>query len=132
MKNGLHNVKIVRVKEYNKDRFDKESALDHYLVPYLYSEDADTVAENFLNKHCKRALKTAMPLPVEEIVRDLGMQLFFAPLDDNIFGKTYFETSTVTDLQIKVKPQFSEFTNNSQDKKWHDKKAASNLKKEAA
>ena len=36
------------------------------------------------------------------------------------------------DLQIKVKPQFSEFTNNSQDKKWHDKKAASNLKKEAA
>ena len=39
---------------------------------------------------------------------------------------------TVPDLQIKVKPQFSEFTNNSQDKKWHDKKAASNLKKEAA
>ena len=37
-----------------------------------------------------------MSLPVEEIVRDLGMQLFFAPLDDNIFGKTYFETSTVT------------------------------------
>ncbi|MDY3844663.1 MAG: hypothetical protein SOZ55_06050 [Ruminococcus sp.] len=52
MKNGLHNVKIVRVEEYNKDRFDKESALDHYLVPYLYSEDADTVAENFLYKHC--------------------------------------------------------------------------------
>ena len=84
------------MEEYNKDRFDKESALDHYLVPYLYSEDADTVAENFLNKHCKRALKTAMPLPVEEIVRDLGMQLFFAPLDDNIFGKICFETSTVT------------------------------------
>ena len=44
----------------------------------------------------------------------------------------YFQITTVTDLQIKVKPQFSEFTNNSQDKKWHDKKAASNLKKEAA
>lgn len=73
-----------------------------------------------------------MSLPVEEIVRDLGMQLFFALLDDNTFGKICFETSTVTDLQIKVKPQFSEFTNNSQDKKWHDKKAASNLKKEAA
>lgn len=52
LKNGLHNVKIVRVEEYNKDCFDKESALDHYLVPYLYSEDADTVAENFLYKHC--------------------------------------------------------------------------------
>ena len=28
-----------------------------------------------------------MSLPVEEIVRDLGMQLFFALLDDNTFGK---------------------------------------------
>lgn len=45
--------------------------------------------------------------------------------------KMYFLPS-YRDLQIKVKPQFSEFTNNSQDKKWHDKKAASNLKKEAA
>lgn len=36
------------------------------------------------------------------------------------------------DLQIKVKPQSSEFTNNSQDKKWHDKKAASNLKKRSS
>ena len=42
------------------------------------------------------------------------------------------DVSSYQDLQIKVKPQFSEFTNNSQDKKWHDKKAASNLKKEAA
>jgi len=37
-----------------------------------------------------------MSLPVEEVVRDLGMQLFFAPLDDNTFGKICFETSTVT------------------------------------
>ena len=43
-----------------------------------------------------------------------------------------FMIKEVQDLQIKVKPQFSEFTNNSQDKKWHDKKAASKLKKEAA
>ena len=47
-------------------------------------------------------------------------------------GNSLFLIHTNRDLQIKVKPQFSEFTNNSQDKKWHDKKAASNLKKEAA
>ena len=96
LKNGLHNFKIVRVEEYSKDKFDKESSLDHYLVPYLYNEDADEVAENFLRDHCKRALQTAMPLPVQDVVCDMGMQLYFAPLDDNIFGKTYFEASEVT------------------------------------
>jgi len=96
LKNVLHNVRIVRVEEYSKDRFDKETALDHYLVPYLYSEDADKVAEDFLRDHCARALDTAMPLPVQEIVSDLGMKLYPAPLDDNIFGKTYFVTTTVT------------------------------------
>lgn len=96
LKNGLHHVRIVRVEEYSKDRFDKETALDHYLVPYLYSEDADKVAEDFLRDHCARALDTAMPLPVQEIVSDLGMKLYPAPLDDTIFGKTYFVTTTVT------------------------------------
>lgn len=96
LKNGLHNVRIVRVEEYSKDRFDKETALDHYLVPYLYSEAADEVAEDFLRDHCPQALQTAMPLPVQDVVRDMGMQLYFAPLDDSIFGKTYFETSEVT------------------------------------
>jgi len=96
LKNGLHNFKIVRVEEYSKDKFDKESSLDHYLVPYLYNEDADEVAENFLRDHCQQALQTAMPLPVQDVVRDMGMQLYFAPLNDTIFGKTYFVTTTVT------------------------------------
>ena len=96
LKNGLHGVRIVRVEEYSKDRFDKETALDHYLVPYLYSEDGDKVAEEFLRELCPQALDTAMPLPVDEIVENMGMICYPAPLEDNIFGKTYFVTSTVT------------------------------------
>lgn len=96
LKNGMHNFKIVRVEEYSKDKFDKECSLDHFLVPYLYSEAADEVAEDFLRDHCPQVLQTAMPLPVQDVVRDMGMQLYFAPLDDSIFGKTYFETSEVT------------------------------------
>ena len=96
LKNGLHNFRIIRVEEYSKDKFDKECSLDHFLVPYLYNESADEVAEDFLRVHCPQALQTAMPLPVQDVVRAMGMHLYFAPLDDNIFGKTYFEASEVT------------------------------------
>lgn len=70
--------------------------------------------------------------PIEEIqIGDLVLSA--NPETGEIAYKPVVNTYVhVTDLQIKVKPQFSEFTNNSQDKKWHDKKAASNLKKEAA
>lgn len=63
----------------------------------------------------------------KEFANDLKT-IYHAPSEDAALK----QLERVTDLQIKVKPQFGEFTNNSQDKKWHDKKAASNLKKEAA
>ena len=63
----------------------------------------------------------------KEFANDLKT-IYHAPSEDAALK----QLERVTDLQIKVKPQSSEFTNNSQDKKWHDKKAASNLKKEAA
>lgn len=63
----------------------------------------------------------------KEFANDLKT-IYHAPSEE----ATLKQLERVTDLQIKVKPQSSEFTNNSQDKKWHDKKAASNLKKEAA
>ena len=67
-------------------------------------------------------------LPAARILQPIFFQLHFQQEYDTIEPTNQKDK----DLQIKVKPQFSEFTNNSQDKKWHDKKAASNLKKEAA
>lgn len=113
LKNGLKDFTIVTVEEYSQEKFDKERTLDRFLVPYLYSEEADKTAENFLRDHCTQALQKAMPLPIQEIVRNLGMELYYAPLDNKTFGKTYFETSVVIvysdstfskTTQITVKP----------------------------
>ena len=96
LRNGLQNLKFLQVEEYSKEKYDKERNIDHYLVPYLYSDDADSIAEDFLRRHCPQALQIAMPLPIDEVVRNLGMQAYYAPLGNNIFGKTYFEASNVT------------------------------------
>ncbi len=96
LEDGLHNVRITRVDEYSQERFKKESKLDHFFVPYLYSEDADDAAENFLKEYYPSAVETPMPLPINEIVRNLGLKMYYAPLDNTTFGRTYFDTAIVT------------------------------------
>lgn len=96
LENGLHNVRIIKIDEYSQERFNKESKLDHFFVPYLYSEDADNVAEKFLKEHYPAAVETPMPLPINEIVHNMGLKMYYAPLDHATFGRTYFDTAIVT------------------------------------
>ena len=93
--NGLSNVRILGVDDYSRERFDKEDALTKYLVPYVYAKDLDEHATKFLEKYCPRALKTAMPLPLDEILEAMQLKRFEAPLPDNIFGQTFFSPAHV-------------------------------------
>lgn len=77
------------------ERFDKEDALTNYLVPYVYAKDLDEHATKFLEKYCSRALKTAMPLPLDEILEAMQLKRFEAPLPDNIFVQTFFSPAHV-------------------------------------
>ena len=92
---GLNMVTITGVDEYSADKFDKNTTLSKYLVPYLYTEDLEKEAEKFLSKYCRQALKEPMPIPLNELMFNMGLELFEAPLPDNIFGKTYFAEATV-------------------------------------
>ena len=95
LRHGLHQVSITSISEYNKERFDKEDTLSKFLVPYVYSEDLDTHAEEFLKKYCPKALESPMPLPIQEVLEALGLTVYYAPLPDNTFGMTYFNNATV-------------------------------------
>ena len=95
LENGLHNVKIKNVDEYSQENFEKESKLNHFFVPYLHSKDADDVAEKFLKEYYPAAVETPMPLPINEIVHNLGLKMYYAPLDNTTFGRTYFDTAVV-------------------------------------
>ena len=39
LKNGLHNMMVLSAEEYFSGKFDKEEALDEYLLPYIYADD---------------------------------------------------------------------------------------------
>ena len=95
LRNGLQQVSIGYASEYSKELFRAEDALTKYLVPYIYAKDLDKHAERFLEKYCPRALEEPMPLPIKEIVENMGLTVYHAPLPDGIFGRTYFNDANV-------------------------------------
>ncbi|MES5930086.1 hypothetical protein QCI77_29725 [Bacillus cereus group sp. MG9] len=92
---GLRKVMIIDVREYSRERFSKESALSRYLVPYLYSEDLDNEAEKFLQKYYPEALEKPMPLDMDELLDNMCLTMYYAPLPDNIFGRSHFGEAQV-------------------------------------
>lgn len=92
---GLRDVKIIGVDEYSRERFNKETRLDRYLVPYLYAEDLDKAAEDFLKRNYPDALEKAMPIDVMELAENMCLTVYKAPLPSNIFGQSYFDKATV-------------------------------------
>ena len=95
LENGLQQVKITKVEEYNPNTYERDRSLSQNLVPYMYEEDVEKHAEDFLKRHYPKALLQPMAIPVEEIVKSMGMKMYYAPLEDGIFGKTYFGSEKV-------------------------------------
>ena len=94
LNDGMKNFKITSVEEYSKKEFDGRNNLSRSLVPYLYVKDADDVAEQFLKEYCPAALENPMRLPAVEVAANMGLEIYSAPLENNICGKIYFDPAT--------------------------------------
>lgn len=92
---GLNMVTITKVDLYSKDKFNAEDSLSRYLVPYLYAKDLDREAERFLLKYYPKALKAPMAINMKELLENMCLEMYYAPLPDNIFGMTYFDEADV-------------------------------------
>ncbi|MDI7817363.1 hypothetical protein QMM58_13360 [Clostridioides difficile] len=93
--NGLHDFVVFKVDEYSPGQFDKEDALDEYLVPYIYSDQLESEADSFYQFYCDGAIFTdGWRLPIEYILDGMGIEYFEAPLPNNEFGRMYFNPST--------------------------------------
>lgn len=93
--NGLKNMRCINISEYSKASFDIDKSLSQSWLNYIREEDIDKYAEDFLKRNYPMSLLQPMPINPIEIVKALGMTMYYAPLGDNIFGKTYFGEETV-------------------------------------
>lgn len=96
MKDGLNSISVGGVDTYSKEKYNKEDALTRYMVPYLYAKDLDAEAEKFLRKYYPAALQKPMPLSMDTLLSNMRLKKAYAPLPDNIFGRTYFSGTKIS------------------------------------
>lgn len=92
--NGLKDFCIDKVEEYYPWKFDKEGALDEYLIPYIYSDQLEDEAEDFYEFYCSGAIfHDGWRFPIEYVIGEMGIEYYEAPLPNNVFGRMYFNPS---------------------------------------
>lgn len=106
LRDGLVDVKVLDVKEFHNGGFEKENALDQFLVPYIYTASLEEIADDFTDFYCSDAIYDEYMLPVPHILQALEIDFYLADLPDNCFGRMYFRKSKAT--VYEKNPMFGE------------------------
>lgn len=93
---GLKDVKVTNVTEYSVADYNKDKSMSQSWLNYLYEDRMDEYAEDFLRRNYPKALLQYMAIDPLEVVDAMKLKMYYAPLGDKIFGKTYFGEETVT------------------------------------
>jgi len=96
LQDGLHNVTALATDEYHAGQFDKEGALDEYLVPYIYADDLEEIADDFTAFYCDDDVYDGWQSPLNRIMQEMGLKWYEADLGPNEMGRMYFRPSTET------------------------------------
>lgn len=96
LRDGLVDVTVLDVKEFHNGKFEKESALDQFLVPYIYTASLEETADDFTDFYCCDAIYDGYKLPVAHILEAFEIKYYLADLPDNCFGRMYFRKATAT------------------------------------
>ncbi len=110
LENGLHDVVAFEVEEYEENKYERYRSLSQNLVPYMYEEDVEKHAEDFLKRNYPKALLQPMPIPAEEVAIGMGMEIYYAPMEEGIFGKTYFAEEKVQVYDSILQKEIREIT----------------------
>lgn len=87
----LKDFEIYDVSDY-KGKNRAKQAMDSDLVPYIGKDNLETVAEDFLRRHYKRALLEPIWVNPRELAENMGLDVKFVHIteDGSIFGRSYF------------------------------------------
>jgi hypothetical protein len=97
LNDGLQKFKIDKTSLYSKSRYDKDGRLSESLVPIIAKEQFDNEAAAFLEMYYPDALRTPMPLPVEEVASNMGLTIKRISLTRylTLFGMTVFADTSI-------------------------------------
>ena len=91
---GIKHFRVVNVDAYEKGTYSTfRYPLSDKLVPFIWKDDLDKVAEVILKKYAPNTLLTPTRVEPDYIVQQMGLQLKYASIteDTSIFGQIYFQ-----------------------------------------
>lgn len=94
MKGSFKKGFVPKGKDDVKKLDEEPETISSSLVPIISREEMDSYATKFLKEFCPEALEKPMRLDVANMLASKGVKVYYAPLGDNIFGKTYFTNDT--------------------------------------
>ena len=106
LRDGLQNVEVLDVKEFHNGKFQKENALDQFLIPYIYSSMLEEIADDFTEFYCANAVYKGYALPVNHILQELEIGFILADLPTDCLGRMYFKSGKA--VVYHKQPQFHE------------------------
>lgn len=92
METKLSKFKLLDICEEKGVIRSKDVLTDH-LIPYIKAQSMDEYASDFLKEYCPKALEEPTKLSMPDILKKMGLESHFAPMEDGVFGKTYFSKS---------------------------------------
>lgn len=96
----LTSLTIRQISSYRPDQRQRNdgTAATNNIVPILHQEDLEEEAEAFLKKYYPQALKEPTPVPIEDIAKDMGLEIvqgYRITNDFSIFGEICFSAGQV-------------------------------------
>ncbi len=101
--NGLNEVEVVDVDEYQGNTYDDSNGLDEYLVPYIRSDQLEDIADDFIDFWCSDETFNGYNSPLNEILSAMDLTWYEADLSHGEMGRMYFrEQDVVVDEFVMV------------------------------
>ena len=96
LRNGLHRVEAISVDEYFGGIFDKENALDAYLVPYISTDQLEDLADDFTQFWCEKEFYNGVGSPLKKMLKALNLDWHLSELPPGEMGRMYFREKEET------------------------------------
>lgn len=96
LRNGLHRVEAISVDEYYGGIFDKENALDAYLVPYISTDQLEDLADDFTQFWCEKEFYNGVGSPLKKMLKALDLDWHLSELPPGEMGRMYFREKEET------------------------------------
>jgi len=105
LEDGLRNFFISSIQIYNKYRNNTKNRLSEYLVPIIYKEQLDDVAETFLKKYYPEALTEPKPVPAREVAKRMGLDVQEVHITKtcSVFGQVCFSDCEIQYYDLEAR-----------------------------